>query len=53
MNRKEEADKDRVWLLRLLFAIYILVVIRLLIFKYPYSELKAIMDTWEKGVIQV
>ena len=51
MNRKEEADKDRVWLLRLLFAIYILVVIRLLIFKYPYSELKVIMDTWEKGVI--
>lgn len=36
---------------RILFMLYLLLVIRLIIFKYPYSQLKAIADTWEKGVI--
>lgn len=35
----------------LIFFVYLLVVIKLIIFKYPYSQLKAIADTWEKGVI--
>lgn len=37
--------------MRVLFFVYLLIVIKLIIFKYPYSQLKAIMDTWEKGVI--
>ena len=37
--------------LNFLFILYLLLVIKLLIFKYPLSELRAIMDTWESGVI--
>lgn len=37
--------------LKILFVLYLLLVIKLLVFKYPYAELKAIMDTWESGVI--
>lgn len=37
--------------IRVVFCVYLLVVIKLIIFKYPYSQLKAIVDTWEKGVI--
>ena len=36
---------------KVLFVLYLLLVIKLLIFKYPISELRAIMDTWESGVI--
>lgn len=36
---------------QILFILYLLLVIRLIIFKYPYDQLKAIADTWEKGVI--
>ena len=37
--------------IRILFILYLLLVIRLIIFKYPYDQLKAIAETWEKGVI--
>lgn len=37
--------------IRILFLLYLLLVIKLIIFKYPYEQLKAIADTWEKGVI--
>ena len=37
--------------IRFIFFVYLLVVIKLIIFKYPYAQLKAIVDTWEKGVI--
>ena len=36
---------------RTIFFIYLLIVIKLIIFKYPYEQLKAIADSWEKGVI--
>lgn len=37
--------------MQMIFIVYLLVVIKLIIFKYPYYQLKAIADTWEKGVI--
>ncbi|MGN0376186.1 MAG: VanZ family protein [Suilimivivens sp.] len=37
--------------LRIIFFIYLLIVIKLIIFKYPYAQLKAIASSWEKGVI--
>ncbi len=37
--------------IKIVFFIYIAVVIKVIIFKYPWEDLKAIMDTWEKGVI--
>ena len=36
---------------KLLFAVYIVVVIKVIIFKYPFAQLRAIADTWQKGVI--
>lgn len=38
-------------LLNLLFAIYILVVIKVIIFKYPMEQLRAIADMWQRSVI--
>lgn len=39
------------FLLKLLFAVYILFVIKVIIFKYPVEQLRAIAATWQKGVI--
>lgn len=46
-----EKKKQRERVTKVLFILYLLLVIRLLIFKYPFEELKAIVDSWEKGVI--
>ncbi len=48
MKKKENADNRRY---HVIFWIYLLVVIRLIIFKYPFSELKAIAEGWGKGVV--
>ena len=50
MNKAGE-KKNSSFGLKLLFVLYLLLVIKLLIFKYPFEELKAIMQTWESGVI--
>lgn len=42
-------QKRNLW--KLFFAIYILVVIKVIIFKYPYEELLAIAASWRRGVI--
>lgn len=34
-----------------IFFLYILIIIRLIVFKYPYSELREIMTGWRKDVI--
>lgn len=36
---------------KLFFAIYILFVIKVIIFKYPIGQLRSIVDSWQKGVI--
>ena len=36
---------------RLLFAVYILFVIKVIIFKYPMEQLRAIAATWQRSVI--
>jgi len=48
---KDEDRESGLFCLKILFILYLLLVIKLLIFKYPYAELKAIMDTWQSGVI--
>ncbi|MBD5473866.1 MAG: VanZ family protein [Lachnospiraceae bacterium] len=35
----------------MIFILYLLLVIRLIIFKYPYAQLKEIAGSWEKNVI--
>lgn len=37
--------------IRVIFFIYLLIVIRLIIFKYPWEQMKAIAASWEKNVI--
>ena len=37
--------------IRMVFFIYLLIVIKLIIFKYPIDQLRAIAATWEKNVI--
>lgn len=48
---QEKAAKKRKTGIRVLFFLYLLIVIKVIIFKYPWAHLKEIMDTWEKGVI--
>lgn len=38
-------------MIKLFFAIYILVVIKVIIFKYPWEELMKIAASWRRGVI--
>lgn len=42
---------DRSKRIKILFFIYMAIVIKVIILKYPWEDLRAIMDTWEKGVI--
>ncbi|MCI8523701.1 MAG: VanZ family protein, partial [Lachnospiraceae bacterium] len=35
----------------MLFVLYILIVIKVIIFKYPYEELRAIASSWRRDVI--
>lgn len=37
--------------MRIVFFIYMAIVVKVIIFKYPWEDLHAIMDSWEKGVI--
>lgn len=36
---------------RLIFFLYLVIVIKVIIFKYPLEQLREIASTWEKGVI--
>lgn len=36
---------------KIIFVVYLILVIKVIIFKYPIEHLKAIAATWEKGVI--
>lgn len=48
MIKKKITSKN---FLKFLFVVYIAVVIKVIIFKYPFEQLRAIADTWQKGVI--
>lgn len=36
---------------KIIFFLYLILVIKLVIFKYPIEDLKAIADSWQKDVI--
>lgn len=42
---------SRMFWLKLFFAVYIIFVIKVIIFKYPMAQLYAIADTWRRDVI--
>lgn len=37
--------------IKIFFVIYILFVLKVIIFKYPFAQLYAIVQTWQKGVV--
>lgn len=39
----------KIW--KILFFVYIAIVIKVIIFKYPFEYLMSIADAWEKGVV--
>lgn len=47
MRSEEKQKKIR----RAVFLIYLVLTIRLIIFKYPYEYLREIMDAWQGGVV--
>lgn len=47
---KTERTAKRKWL-TLLFLLYLILIIKLIVFKYPLSMMKAIVDSWQKDVI--
>ncbi|WWR16548.1 VanZ family protein [Lachnospiraceae bacterium JLR.KK008] len=47
--RIKEYGKGKKW--KWIFFLYVLIIIRLIIFKYPYSELRDIMAHWRKDVV--
>ena len=54
MNRKlaaEEKKQRNIRWIRALFLVYLLIVIKLIIFKYPMEQLRAIAATWRRDVI--
>lgn len=49
MRNIEKSKRD--WFLNVLFFLYLLFIIRVIVFKYPYDQLHAIADSWQKDVI--
>lgn len=49
MRKTEQSKRDK-WL-SLLFFLYLLFVIKMIVFKYPVSQMQAIVDSWQKDVI--
>ena len=46
----KENEKERRWR-KVILVLYVLIIIRLIVFKYPYSELRQIAGSWQKDVI--
>ena len=42
-------NRKKIW--KFIFIVYILILIKLIVFKYPWERLVSIMNHWEKGVI--
>ena len=49
MKRKEKSKRER--FLQILFFLYLLFIIRAIVFKYPLVQLQTIADSWQKDVI--
>lgn len=49
MRKKERSRRDK-WL-SLLFFLYLLLIVKMIVFKYPLEQLLAIMDSWQREVI--
>lgn len=48
--KKIEKSKQE-WILPVFFFLYLFFIIRVIVFKYPVSQLQAIADSWQKDVV--
>lgn len=49
MNKTAKTKKERI--LSVVFFLYLLFLIRMIVFKYPLEQMQQIVDTWQKDVI--
>ena len=49
MNKTEKNRKERI--LAVVFLLYLLFLIRMIVFKYPLQQMLQIVDTWQKDVV--
>lgn len=49
MNKTEKTKQERIF--SVVFILYLLFLIRMIVFKYPMAQLQQIVDTWQKDVI--
>lgn len=48
--KKVKEEKSVFWI-RVIFLIYLIILIKVIVFKYPLSQMKEIVNNWEKDVI--
>lgn len=48
---EDESARKTVWILRVVFFFYLLALMKVIVFKYPLSELAQITSSWTKEVI--
>ena len=49
MNKTEKTKQERFF--SVVFILYLLFLIRMIVFKYPIAQLQQIVDTWQKDVV--
>ena len=49
MNKTEKTKQERIF--SVVFILYLLFLIRMIVFKYPMEQLQQIVDTWQRDVI--
>ena len=48
---EDESARKTVWILRVVFFFYLLALMKVIVFKYPLSELAQITSSWTNEVI--
>ena len=49
MNKIENTKRE--WSLSVVFILYLLFLIKMIVFKYPMEQLQQIVDTWQRNVV--
>ncbi len=49
MNKTEKTKQERI--LSVVFILYLLFLIKMIVFKYPFVQMQQIVDTWQKDVV--
>lgn len=49
MNKTAKTKQERI--LSVVFILYLLFLVKMIVFKYPFEQMQQIVDTWQKDVI--